>query len=236
VSKLVNKCVEITFTYMVNNKEFIQTWKLDLKKKSDIAFWFASEAEEYNKKIIRYCYYPPILSFCKDDYVEFRINIFSKTGMVDPASIKWLDIDIYPTPEYHFLDYEKSLIKSNVVFDRIRCCELENVIHVWKNEKSLSRKDNIEEFKKLFQNNFKIINVNYDVAKFYIFKIKMQANAIGLIKKNKYTNVDIEIKPNSESVTNETQFLGLLNINYLETKIQMRISTYVIFYFTDLYI
>ncbi len=108
-----------------------------------------------------------------------RINILSKSGCIDTASINWFDVYTYDTPEYGFLMYEKSLVKSQVTFDRLRNCELENIIHVWKNVKSLSKKDNIEEFKKHFQSNFKIVDVYYDCFKFYIFKVKMQANAIG---------------------------------------------------------
>jgi hypothetical protein len=32
--------------HKTNGKEFIQTWSFDLKKKSEIGIWFASEAEE----------------------------------------------------------------------------------------------------------------------------------------------------------------------------------------------
>jgi hypothetical protein len=46
VSNLINKCFEITFMHKTNGKEFIQTWSFDLRKKSDIAIWFASESEE----------------------------------------------------------------------------------------------------------------------------------------------------------------------------------------------
>ena len=56
------------------------------------------------------------------------------------------------------------------------------------------------------------------------------------MKKNKFTNVDIEIKPYTEHLTNETQSLGLLNINHLAKKVELRISSNVIFYFTDLYL
>ena len=56
------------------------------------------------------------------------------------------------------------------------------------------------------------------------------------MKKNKYTNFDIEIKEWDYNTTNETQCLGLLNINHLTDRVEMRISTHVIFYFTDIYI
>jgi hypothetical protein len=139
-------------------------------------------------------------------------------------------------PLNSFLEYEKSLIKHNIMYDKTRFCELENIIHVWKNEKSLTKKTNINEFKMFFTEHFKIIDISYDFFKFYIFKIKLQAKKIGTIKRNKYTNFDIEIRPWTEITTNETQCMGLLNINHLTDKVEMRISTYAIFYITDIYI
>ena len=157
-------------------------------------------------------------------------------GSIDPSSIKWMEIITYDTPEDTFLQYEKSLIKSNVEYDKLRCCELENVIHVWKSEKSLSRKENILDFKKVFKNNFKILSVDYDIAKFFIYKIRMKANCLGIVRKNKFANVDIEIKPCDDSIVNEIQCLGLLNVSHLSNKVEIRKSTVVIFYFTDLYL
>jgi hypothetical protein len=46
ITKLIHKCIEISVIYLVNKDEIITTWKFDLKKKSEIAMWFASEAEE----------------------------------------------------------------------------------------------------------------------------------------------------------------------------------------------
>jgi hypothetical protein len=180
ITKEIDRCVEISLVFKVRNKEFIQTWRLDIKRKKDIGFWFASEAEEYNHSVIRHCYYQPIVSFCEGDYVEFRINVFSKEGPIDPESIKWLDLVIFKAPQHCFLDYEKSLVKSNVKFDNIRYCELENVIHIWKGEHTLTKKENITEFKKYFSKNFKIISVYFDFSKFYIFKVKMKAAVIGI--------------------------------------------------------
>jgi hypothetical protein len=167
--------------------------------------------------------------------IEMRINIFSKNGAIDPLSFKWLDVIITKTPEHTLYDYEKSLVKSNIQYDKLRCCELENIIHVWKNEKSLSKKQNIEEFKICFQNYFKIKEVVYDFSKFYIYKFKLQACTPGIIKKNKFTNCDIEIVQGDTPITNETQCLGLLNINQIANKIQLRVNTCVLFYITDLY-
>jgi hypothetical protein len=47
VSNKLNKCVEISIVYKgISDEPQIQTWKFDMRKKSDIHYWFASEAEE----------------------------------------------------------------------------------------------------------------------------------------------------------------------------------------------
>jgi len=244
-----------------NPEEYINIWKFDLKNKNDISLWFASEAEEYKNNIVRHCYFHPIISFYLDDVVRMRINIFSKMGMIDPNSIKFNEISVYKSPPHDFTEYEKSIIKNNKKFEKMRICELENMVHLWKNEKSLSNKANIDEFKKYFSVLFKIYDISYDFAKFYIFKVKMEAKypgtkikyfifnsffinffsnlilfLLGLIRKNKFTNFELEIKPWKDSLINETQCLGLLNINQILPKVEIRVGTYVLFYFTDLYI
>ena len=102
-------------------------------------------------------------------------------GIIFPESIIWHDIIEAETPLHTFLEYEKSLVKHNILFDKIRFCELENIIHVWKNEKTLTKKTNIEEFKMFFNEHFKITNISYDFFKFYIFKIKLQASKLGIM-------------------------------------------------------
>lgn len=62
----MNKCFEISSTYKYfydqinkpfkqslyeNGNEILQSWKFDVRKKSDIGYWFASEAEDVNKYI-----------------------------------------------------------------------------------------------------------------------------------------------------------------------------------------
>lgn len=38
-----------------------------------------------------------------------------------------------------------------------------------------------------------------------------------------------------DNLINETQTLGLLNMNEIQSKIEIRIGTDILFYFTDLY-
>jgi hypothetical protein len=157
-------------------------------------------------------------------------------GIIDPNSIKLKNLKEVDIPINSFLQYEKSLIKHNIKFDKTRFCELEKLIHVWKNQSNLTKKTNINEFKLFFSEHFKIIDISYDFFKYYIFKVKMKANKLGTIKRNKYTNFDIIIKGSNDTTANETQCLGLLNITHITDKVEMRINTYVIFYFTDIYI
>jgi len=84
-------------------------------------------------------------------------------------------------PKVSFLEYEKSLIKKNFYFDNLRHCELENLIHVWKNEKSLTKQEKLNDFKKIFGAFFIINDISYDFSKFFIFKAKLTANNLGKI-------------------------------------------------------
>jgi hypothetical protein len=144
-----------------------------------MSLWLASEAEEYKNNIKRNSYLHPIISFCENDSIKMRINIYSKIGVIDPNSIKFNNIRILNCPDLCFSKYEKSILRNNLKFDRSRICEFENIIHLWKNEKSLTYKKNIDEFRIYFENFFKIIDISYDLAKFYIYKVKMEAKKKG---------------------------------------------------------
>jgi len=45
----------------------------------------------------------------------------------------------------------------------------------------------------------------------------------------------LEVKAKDDDLLNETQSLGLLNVNQILPKIELRIGTLILFYFTDLY-
>ena len=155
----------------------------------------------------------------------------SHLGIINPADFYWnFNIEKAPTA----LDFEKTLMKSNVKFDKDRMCELETLIHVWKDEKSLTKKKVVDDFRRSFEDKFLINSIDYDFGKLYIFKAKMVAMKVGIIKKNKYVDFDIEIKNYDDEITNETMPLGLLNS--ASKKLEIREKEKIIFYFTDIYV
>lgn len=136
--------------------------------------------KKFNQLLSRNSYYQSIVSFAKDDYVEFRINLFSEIGTLNLESLTFEEIEVCNTPIHSFLNYEKSLVKSEIKQDVSRSCELENLIHVWKSEKYLTNKKTILEFKNLFEPNFSILEIVYDFSKVFIFKFKMKAKIPGI--------------------------------------------------------
>ena len=155
----------------------------------------------------------------------------SHLGVINPLDFKWLlSVDKAPTN----IDFEKTLYKNSLKFDKDRMCELETLIHVWKDEKSLTKRKVVDEFRACFSSNFLINSISYDFGKLYIFKAKMVAMKVGVLKKNKYVDFEVEIKRSSDEITNETMPLGLLNSAH--KKLEIREKSNLVFYFTDIYV
>ncbi len=181
------------------------------------------------------------MSFSMNDMMEIQINIFSKDSIINTENIEWEDLRIENCPLKSFLDYEKTLRKLNLKFDKLRYCEFENLIHVWKGEQSLTKKKSLDEFKKIFSKNFYIKSITYDIAKFYIFKVKMNATEkgkrnilSGLIRKNKFMNFELEIVEPNNNVCHEIKSLGVQNHHM--KKFDIRLGSWIIVYFTDIYL
>jgi hypothetical protein len=183
---------------------------------------------------MRFCSLQPVLSFSKDDSIEIKIPIISRDGEINPNDFCWSDIKITEAPNTCFLEYEKKSPKSpDIKFDNLRFCELESVISTWKNEKYLSKKTLVNEFRILFEDIFKIEYIIYDSSKYYIFKIKVKANRLGRLEKNKYIKFDLEIVDENETINNQIQCLGLMNFS--DRLFQIRRNTLVYFYITEIF-
>ena len=228
----MNKCIEIGYNYTSKKKEFENIWKFDIKQKNNVVIWFSSECEIFNENVHRFCYSQPILPFFTNDTIELNINIYSRNGFVNPFSIKWNELKVEEAPGGF---YQKSMLKCPYQFNSLRACEVENMIHFWRGENTfIYNNPLINEFKKIFKRHFKIEKVNYDVSKIYLYKIRMRAESVGKIMKNKFINFDIEIVAKEEEVHNEIQNLFLLNSSFSTNQIQIRVYTIIIFYLTEL--
>lgn len=232
ISKEINKCYEIGYNYISQKREFENIWKFDIKSKSNICLWFSSECEIFNENPHRFCYCQPIIPFTINDTLELNINIYSKNGCVNPFSIKWKELKIEEAPGGF---YQKSMLKCPYNFNKLRACEVENMIHFWRGENTFIHNNIlITEFKNIFKRHFTIQKILYDISKIYLYKIKMKAESVGKIIKNKFVNFDFEIVPYDSSIQNEIQNLFLLNSSLYTNQIQIRVGTIIIFYLTEL--
>lgn len=159
--------------------------------------------------------------------------MFNKKKIIDFSSLLWSDMKYRKTPKCNFLDYERNVMHGPTYFDRMRFCELETSIHIWKNESLLTKREVVEEVYKLFTPCFKILSFSYEFSKFYSFKVKLEGCKKGVIKSNKYLHFEIELKESKECITNETQSLGVLNNS--NRRVELRKGQTILFYFTDLY-
>ena len=183
---------------------------------------------------MRFCSLQPVLRFCKDDSIEIKIPIISRDGEINPNDFYWSDIKITEAPINNFLEYEKNSPKSpDLPFDNLRYCELERIISAWKNEKNLSRKTLVNEFRILLGDIFNVDNIIYDASKYYIFKIKARANKIGRLEKNQYIKFDLEVVDEEDTINNQIQCLGLMNFS--DRVFQIRKNTFIYFYITEIF-
>ena len=235
----------ISYNYSFSHNDsrtFNNTFQFDIRPKGKEATWFSSEIEEYNYSYKRFCYCQPVSSFSAGDAVQFRINLFSAIGKVNPRRLKWKELEIVEDIQKGL--YEKTQQKTHLVYDKLRNSEIENIAHVWKDgirgiiqvndDNMIKHQQVLLSFIELFEKHFDIMEVLYDVSKFFYFKIKMQARRVGLLPKNKFINLDIEIKERKSMISNECQSLFFLNHNSYRDKYQLREGIIVIFYITDI--
>lgn len=230
ITKEVDKSYEIGFNYISNGKKYDNIWKFDIKNKKDIKLWLCTELNKVNKIKNNFTYTSQVSSFAYLDEIILEFNIFSKGNNIEPNSIEWTD----PIISNESLDiYENSKFLSSVEYDQLRACEVETQILFWKNQ-IVNDKGIVEDFKKIFEKNFKIKEVNYDISKFYFFKFKMVANKVGVLKQNKYLTFDINIVEYESKIQNEIQCIYLINSNFYTKAFDIRLNTLLIFYIIDM--
>ena len=88
--------------------------------------------------------------------------------------------------------------------------------------------------KKTFEKYFILNEIKYDISKIVFYKIKMKANKVGLIKRNRIFNLNLEILDVESEITNECIYIGCVNTFTQNKVLQIRKGTIIILYITDL--
>ena len=186
---------------------------------------------EYYKKVFG----ERTLKICIDDISPFVIiEIVSLIWLINNGIIS--DITFLPlkndsAPRKLFL---RGIFRSDIEFDKIRDCEIENMVLRWNDENNLIKNSEMYFYvNKCFSKYFEIKEIKYDISKIIFYRIKMLASKIGNVKINRVFNLNIEILPENSETSNECINIGCVNTYTRNKKIQIRKGTLLILYITD---
>ena len=219
---------ELSYSYEQKGKNLMQIFKFDIFNKKTFPMWLASETEEFKHMRKRIVYTSSVQRYSWNDYLIMNINLIEAlNGEID--SIKWhplqfekIDIDLY----------EKKEAKTNLVYDPTRSCEIESLVHIWKNDnEKIKSNETMQYYKKTFERLFKITEIKYDVMKYLYIRIKMTAQQIGMISIN--LNMKIEIVNKDSPTINESTNISCVNTLTNSKVYQIRKGAQIFFYIID---
>ena len=227
ITKEINKSYDISYNYISNDKEYDNLWKIDILKKSNIKLWLNTELYRINNFPKVFTYGSQISSFSYGDEIKFEVNIFNQRKQLNPYSIKWLPPEITDIENNSF---EANKFLSNSKFDPLRCNEIEIQTLIWKQiDISDNNNELVKAFIKIFEKNFIIKKIDTYTSKHVFYKIKTIANKKGIFAKNKYLFFDLNIIDYNEPLKNEVQSIYLMNSNYFNKKMDIRLGTIIFF-------
>ena len=236
-------------------EEYIQIYKFDLRKDKNYPMWLSSEKDEifnsesksinsiffkvlkkdelYQKHLI---YSSPVINVNENDYIIFRIDLIENYNIIE--SISFNDPIVQSINKKYF---HKTNFKQDQKFDKMRDCENELVINVWHDDftfkdyvdKNIKYKDFLPKIKKTFQEYFQIVESKYDISKFVFLRLTMKAKKIGILKKNIFSNKDIEIVDINFSLTKECIPINFVNTFSLNKNLKIKIGTIIDFYLIE---
>ena len=207
-----------------------QIFKFDIRNDKFYPVWFCSEMDDNNYIKRRLVYSSPVQYFCEGDYIFFKINLIEgNNGVISDINFQSLKSDYAPRKLYL-----RGIFRSDINFDKIRDCEIENMVLRWNDENNLIKNSEMYFYvNKCFSKNFEIKEIKYDILKIIFYRVKMIATKIGIVKINRVFNLNIEILPETSSTTNECINIGCVNTYTRSKKIQIRKGTLLILYITD---
>jgi hypothetical protein len=231
ITKEVKKSYEIGCNYISNGKSYDNLWKFDVHKKKDIKLWICTELSKINNSYKKFSYTSQVSSFSYQDELELEFNIFSKGNSIDPETIEWTRPTV---SEAGTSIFKNSNFISAVKYDQLRACEVETQVLFWKNIIEEDDKRFVADVLEIFGKFFKVKEIHYYVSKFHFFKFEMIANKIGALKQNKYLSFDINIIEYESNIKNEIQCIYLVNNNYFNKSMDIRLGTLITFYIIDM--
>ena len=231
ITKDINKSYEIGCNYISNYKKYDYLWKFDVHKKNNIRLWLCSELDKIYNSYKKFTYTSQVSSFAYQDEIELEFNIFSKGNNLNMNSIEWTEPII---TDIEVGIYENKNFISSIKYDQLRACEVETQILFWKNRLPEDDDGIVNNFKKIYGKNFEIKEILFDISKFYFFKFETVAKNAGLIKQNIFSTFDINIVNNESHIKNEIQCIYLMNSNYYNKTMDIRLGTKVTFYIIDM--
>ena len=226
---------EITYSFknsQSRNKDslYYQIYKFDIRKNKYYPIWICSEMDERNYSQRRLVYSSPVQNYVEKDHIILKIDLIEGNNFI--YDINFLDIKILEAPQNL---YEKGVFKSEIGYDGMRDCEIENMILRWNNANNLIKNSEMLFYiKRTFGNYFSFKDIKYDISKIIFFKIKMQAEKVGIIKKNRIFNINLQIINETSEITNECIYIGCVNTFTQNKILQIRKGTIIILYITDL--
>ena len=231
ITKEVNKSYEIGCNYIADDKNFDYLWKFDVHKKNNIRLWLCTELDKIYNSYKKFTYTSQVSSFAYQDEIELEFNIFRKGNNLNMNSIEWTE-PIITNIEVGI--FENTNFISSIKYDQLRACEVETQVLFWKN--SLPEDDDgiVNNFKKIYGKNFEIKEILFDISKFYFFKFETVAKKAGLIKQNIFSTFDINVVDYESHIKNEIQCIYLINSNYYNKIMDIRLGTKVTFYIIDM--
>ena len=186
--------------------------------------------DERNYSQRRLVYSSPVQNYCEKDHIIFKIDLIEGNNFI--TDIQFLNVKILSAPKGL---YEKAVFRSDIGYDGMRDCEIENMILRWNSENNLIRNSEMLFYiKKTFEKYFILNEIKYDISKIVFYKIKMKANKVGLIKRNRIFNLNLEILDVESEITNECIYIGCVNTFTQNKVLQIRKGTIIILYITDL--
>ena len=231
ITKEINKSYEIGCNYISDNKQYDYLWKFDVHKKNNIKLWLCTELDKIYNSYKKFTYTSQVSSFAYQDEIELEFNIFSKGNNLNMKSIEWTE-PIITNIEVGI--YENTNFISSIKYDQLRACEVETQILFWKNRLPEDDDGIVKDFKKIYGKNFEIKEIVFDISKFYFFKFEIVAKNVGLIKQNMFSTFDINIIDYESHIRNEIQCIYLMNSNYYNKTMDIRLGTKVTFYIIDM--